>query len=296
MTQRTGRVGPITVFDMSSGADSWIRCAGDQASYQTIMPIRGQIEIVDENSSITTASPGTGAVCGPQGLLMVPRWQAGVRMLALRIEHHVVEDTLSDVIGHQVTSPIAVAPFMQTMEGPGRGLVQMLLMLSHELSQSHSALNQPLVAGPLVESVIRTFLLAAGHAHREVLAGQSDYLAPKTVRTAVQTIEARPDFPLTVSLLAAESHVSERALQLAFRRHLRMSPMTYLRHVRLRRAHEQLLASDPSVDTVAAIAKRWGFTNAGRFAAAHVARYGESPASALRRSTAPLATLQGGPR
>jgi AraC-like DNA-binding protein len=294
MTRRTGHLGPITVFDMPSGTDTWIRCTGDRAFYQTIIPIKGQIEILDENSSITKAGPGTGAVCGPQGHLMVPRWQAGVRMLALRIEHHVVEDTLSNVIGHQVTSPIAFAPIMQTMEGPGRGLVQMLLMLSHELCQSHSALNQPLVAGPLVESVIRTFLLAAGHPHREVLAGQSDYLAPKTVRTAVATIEARPDLPLTVSLLAAESHLSERTLQLAFRRHMRMSPMTYLRHVRLRRAHEQLLASDPSVDTVAAIAKRWGFTNAGRFAAAHAARYGESPGSVIRRSTAPLAKPQGG--
>jgi hypothetical protein len=47
--------------------------------------------------------------------------------------------------------------------------VQMLLMLSHELGQTHSALSQPLVAAPLIESVIRTFLLAATHPHREGL-------------------------------------------------------------------------------------------------------------------------------
>jgi transcriptional regulator GlxA family with amidase domain len=69
-------------------------------------------------------------------------------------------------------------------------------------------------------------------------------------------------------------------------RHMGMSPMTYLRQVRLRRAHHELLGSDPSVETVASIAKRWGYTNPGRFAAAHAARYGETPAATLRRAGA----------
>jgi AraC-like DNA-binding protein len=92
-----------------------------------------------------------------------------------------------------------------------------------------------------------------------------------------------------VSLLAAQSHVTERALQQGFRRHIGMSPMAYLRQVRLRRAHQQLLESDATAETVAAVAKRRGFTNPRRFAAAYVTRYGESPASALRRSTPVIA-------
>lgn len=52
---------------------------------------------------------------------------------------------------------------------------------------------------------------------------------------------------------------------------LGMSAMNYLRQVRLRRAHQDLLAADPAVETV-------------RFAAAHAARYGETPAAAIRRS------------
>ena len=63
-----------------------------------------------------------------------------------------------------------------------------------------------------------------------------------------------------------------------------ISPMNYVRQVRLRHAHQELLASDPSVETVASIARRWGYTNPGRFAAAHAARYGETPADTLRRS------------
>jgi transcriptional regulator GlxA family with amidase domain len=60
--------------------------------------------------------------------------------------------------------------------------------------------------------------------------------------------------------------------------------MAYLREVRLRRAHQHLLDSDPSIVTVASVAYRWGFTNLGRFAAAHAARYSEPPVTTLRRT------------
>jgi transcriptional regulator GlxA family with amidase domain len=45
-----------------------------------------------------------------------------------------------------------------------------------------------------------------------------------------------------------------------------------------------LVESDPSVVTVASVAYDWGFTNLGRFAAAHAARYREPPAKTLRRT------------
>jgi transcriptional regulator GlxA family with amidase domain len=88
-----------------------------------------------------------------------------------------------------------------------------------------------------------------------------------------------------VSSLAARTHVSVRSLQLGFRSHLDASPMEYLRQVRLRKAHHTLRESDPSEVTVASVAYRWGFTNLGRFAAAHAERYGETPSVTLHRKT-----------
>jgi transcriptional regulator GlxA family with amidase domain len=58
--------------------------------------------------------------------------------------------------------------------------------------------------------------------------------------------------------------------------------MAYLRDLRLRRAHEDLRAADPSATTVAAIARRWGFAHMGRFAQDYQAAYGQTPSAALR--------------
>jgi transcriptional regulator GlxA family with amidase domain len=99
----------------------------------------------------------------------------------------------------------------------------------------------------------------------------------------VEVIEEEAHLPLTVSSIAARCHVSVRSLQQDFRRYVGTSPMAYLHEVRLRRAHQSLRESDPSTTSVASVAYHWGFTNLGRFAAAHTARYDEPPAATLRR-------------
>ena len=86
----------------------------------------------------------------------------------------------------------------------------------------------------------------------------SDLVSPRAVRTAVEIIEEEAHLPLTASSLAARCHVSVRSLQQGFRRHLGASPMAYVREVRLRRAHQSLLESDPSTTSVASVAHRWG--------------------------------------
>jgi transcriptional regulator GlxA family with amidase domain len=85
------------------------------------------------------------------------------------------------------------------------------------------------------------------------------------------------------------------ALQAGFQLYVGMSPTTYLRQVRLDRAHDQLRQADPDQTTVAAVAHRWGFTHLGRFAGSYRARYGVSPSQTLNAS-AGIRTLPDAPR
>jgi AraC-like DNA-binding protein/DNA-binding CsgD family transcriptional regulator len=107
-------------------------------------------------------------------------------------------------------------------------------------------------------------------------------LLPILVKRVVEAIEARPDSPFTISTLAQVAHVSARTLQEAFRRHMGISPMSYLQQVRLSRAHDDLRHADVSHFTVARIAHRWGFSHLGRFAAAYRTKYGVNPSHTLR--------------
>jgi transcriptional regulator GlxA family with amidase domain len=154
-------------------------------------------------------------------------------------------------------------------------------MVHRQLECPDSLMRHPLVWDPLVESLIHGLLLVADHPHRQALAAPAQP-GPAAVRDAMDLIEAGPHLPLTTSALAKQCHVSVRTLHEGFRRHLGMSPMAYLRVVRLRRAHRDLRSANLSHSSVASIAHRWGFTHLGRFAAAHQTMFGETPREALR--------------
>jgi AraC-like DNA-binding protein len=104
---------------------------------------------------------------------------------------------------------------------------------------------------------------------------------PATLRRATTFIDEHAQEDITIADIAAAASVTTRAVQLAFRRHLDTTPMAYLRRVRLGHAHLELLAADPARLTVTAIAYRWGFPSASRFAAQYRAAYGTPPSRAL---------------
>lgn len=152
-----------------------------------------------------------------------------------------------------------------------------------------------MVGLPFVDSLVHGLLLIADHPHRHAVASRSPVVSSRAIRAAIELIDAEAHLPLTASSIAARCHVSVRSLQQDFRRYVGTSPMAYLREVRLRRAHQCLLESDPSTTSVAPVAYNWGFTNLGRFAAAHAARYNELPAVTLRRrSSRRVQSIAGG--
>jgi AraC-like DNA-binding protein len=254
-------------------------------AYRVNVLLSGRTDSTHQGSSLR-AGPGTVAVYQPEGHT-ASRWAVGSRILGVKIDRWTVDDALSEALGRQVRSQVDFGPVMPTTAA-ARGWISMLMLLYRQLSGSDNLLNQPLVGLPFVDSLVRGFLFAADHPQRDALATQAGaQAAPRTVRAAIDIIEDEAHLPLTVSELAARSHVSVRSLQQGFRRHLGVSPMTYLREVRLRKAHQTLLESDPSAVTVTSVAQRWGFTNPGRFAAAHANRYAEAPSETLHRRAFP---------
>jgi AraC-like DNA-binding protein len=112
------------------------------------------------------------------------------------------------------------------------------------------------------------------------------WVPPAAVRRAVAFIDANPEQPITLDDIAAAAGVSGRALQYAFRRHYGTAPTGYLRRVRLERAHAELRdAIRGDGVTVAAVARRWGWSNPAHFAAAYQRQHGQLPALTLRAAS-----------
>jgi AraC-like DNA-binding protein len=275
-------MGSVSLSEWVVGADVSLQSAAGCGAYRVFLVRSGSAEWVHRGVSVGGVA-GTATVYAPDGLAAL-RWDVDTEILLFKIDRHAVDDALSDALGRQLTSQPDFAPLMSTDTVPARSWTNMLGLFAEQFFHPGGLLNQPLVGMPFVDSLVRGFLLAAEHSHRNALMGREHSVTSHAVRTAVDVIEAEAHLPLTLSSIAARSQVSVRSLQQGFKRHLGMSPMSYLREVRLRRAHQTLLESDPSTVTVASIAYDWGFTNLGRFAAAHAARYREPPAKTLRRT------------
>jgi AraC-like DNA-binding protein len=281
LAHRMRRLGPITVLDVDFHNDVWVNGGEIRPHYHVTLPLATSPLATDSNSSFVVAR-GSGAVYRPEGNAGVPSYIG--RLLAVMIDRYAVEDALADAIGRSVTSQIDVQPIMRTTTQVVRNWITMVSMFTEQLFRPRSIVHQPMVGMPFAESVVRGLLLATDHSYRGVLKGESTDPPPRAIRVAIDIIESEAHLPLTISTLASRSCVSVRSLQQGFQRHLGVSPMAYLRNVRLRRAHETLLESDPATATVSSVAYRWGFTNLGRFAAAHTIRYREPPAKTLLRS------------
>ena len=99
------------------------------------------------------------------------------------------------------------------------------------------------------------------------------------VQRCVALVNASQDSAPTVTQLCQEMGVSRRTLQNAFLRVLDMSPLAYVKAVRLKQAREALKRSRSVTEAATAC----GFWHFGHFAHDYLTLFGERPSDTLRR-------------
>jgi AraC-like DNA-binding protein len=98
-----------------------------------------------------------------------------------------------------------------------------------------------------------------------------------------EVLAAHIERPSSVPELCALLQVPERTLRICCTEILGLSPGRYLRLRRLNRARAELRRADPSVTNVGEIARRFQFTELGRFAVTYRSVFGETPSATLHR-------------
>jgi len=141
--------------------------------------------------------------------------------------------------------------------------------------------NVPAARQQIEQMLLTTLLLGHENNHSEALLRPQSAAAPFYVKRAEAFIEAHFTEPLSTADIAAHAGVSARSLQNGFQRYRGTTPMNFLRHVRLHRVHEALLAADPSVAMVTEVALSCGFGHMGEFGALYKRTFGVTPRETL---------------
>jgi AraC-like DNA-binding protein len=225
--------------------------------------------------------PGMGVVFSAGQPHVLRPLSDRVETIGIKLDRDLVEGELSRMLGRPVERPIRFALGFDLVEPGGAAWNNLLGTLLTELDRPFGLLDQPRLRLHYVRTLVSGLLTAQAHDYSDELWTPGPRLRPRTVRAAIEYIESHLDTPVTLTDIAAASGCSARSLQESFRQHVGLSPMGYLRDLRLQRVNAELRAG---TDGVTAVAYRWGFTHLGRFSSAYRRRFGELPSTTATRA------------
>lgn len=145
-------------------------------------------------------------------------------------------------------------------------------------------LNSPLLSYARIQDGIRDTIMQ----HLVDLADSDDHylitpLARKhMVDKARDYVLAHLESPPTILELCNIVGASRRKLQYCFQETFGLSPITYLRIMRLNAAHRDLLNNEQNL-SIQDIAAKWGFLHFGRFSSEYRNLFGELPSDTLKK-------------
>ena len=243
------------------------------------IPISGAGLVKWNMETVPVSAAGGGIVGGPSS-------EAGFHYsndfshLVVTLSPTAIARKLSAIIGRPTAPPLEL--YGSPSAGPDRlaSMRRLIFFFAEELDRVEGRLP-PIALAEIEQAIIVSFLATQSHNYSHWLHGDSSTIAPWQVRRAAEYIEQNWNQPVTIETLSDIAQTSARSLFYLFKRTYGVSPMVFVRRIRLQRAREML--SNPSADTtVTAVGYSCGFSNLGNFARAYSDAFGELPSGTLR--------------
>ncbi|MFK7994555.1 MAG: AraC family transcriptional regulator [Granulosicoccus sp.] len=241
------------------------------------IPLSGQSHVQHRGESVD-ANVDTATVLNPDRPTKM-RWSDNCRMLLLQIDKTYMDEVALDITGTPLPGPVRFRTSVNLTSHNGSMLKRRIMScvngIEHgQLFQGNNANgSQDLqVEFELTHSLL--MLQESNVSH--IIEKPNLDATTHSLQMAVDYIHAHFHESITMKNIASNANVCVRALQKGFRVRYGLTPMRYLKNVRLDHARYQLMtrSNTPSVTTVAHNA---GFTHLGRFAQEYKERFGLSP-------------------
>ncbi|KPC53768.1 helix-turn-helix domain-containing protein [Amantichitinum ursilacus] len=157
------------------------------------------------------------------------------------------------------------------------------LQTCRQTIQALLAMDEPAAAlAAQADHVISALLALLDTSAPETEACASLARRRRIVRDAHEYVLSHQDVTVTVPMLCEQLYVSRRTLQYCFGDVLGISPMAYLRYLRLNEVRRQLTHAAGAEVRVGDVAAAWGFKNFSQFSCDYKKLFGASPSSALK--------------
>lgn len=265
------RSGPITVGYLAYGAEARLAVPPMRDAFHVNLTLTGTTHVRQGGGTARTSAHRSGVMLSPTETSTLT-WSADAAQFALKLERAAVERQLAALLGDRPARPLRFDLAVDLTRPAGAALLTAVRFLAAQLELQDAP--QDLVLRHLESYILTQVLLGVPNNYSDRLGAGGGGARPSVLDDVADHIEAHPDRPLELAELAALAGVPAAAFRAAFRARFGCTPAEYVREVRLARAHAQLRGGLPPGTGLADVARRWGFTDVGRFTAAYSARYG----------------------
>jgi len=255
--------------------------ADDRMAFVTTQGGASQLTIGRETF---TFSPHRAVIfsSGPERRIVIPK-DAGNHVLIM--SRRKIAECCAKLLGHDIPGFVDFDVDADLETAAGQSFQRLLAYAEAEMSDPHALIRLvPAAWRQFEQSLLTGFLLSQRHAYSEALLKPQSPAVPFYVKRAEAFIEAHFSEPLSLADIAAAAGIGARSLQNGFQSFRSMTPMAFLRMVRLRHVRQALLQADPALTTVTSVALACGFGHMGEFTTLYSRTYGESPGQTLARS------------
>lgn len=251
----------------------------DNSYFVQGFPVSGRGQAYWNHNTVSVGEEAGGIVGGPRSEALFS-YESGFSHLIVKISPAALTRKLSVMIGRPVDPPLRLYSGPDNNPAYLAGQTRLVRFLAEEVNRTDGALPPAAIAS-IEDAFVMTYLIASNHNYSHLLNGDAPTVAPWQVRSAIDYIEQNWDKPITVATLCRITGTSSRSLFHLFKRTYGVSPMVFVRKIRLRRAKTML--SDPAMErSVTAIGVQCGFSNLGYFARCYFEAFGEKPSDTLK--------------
>jgi AraC-like DNA-binding protein len=262
------------------GSAILMRASPARDDYWVQLPLSGHLEAT-VGRDLIDCNPDCAWIASPtRHDYYVYRSDAGSARLHLCLNKSAISHQLEALLDEPLSAPLEFAPAMDLTTGYGNSLARIIRAVVTDLDRTGSIYLAPDTMVALEQFVFTALLMSHPHNYFTALRRREKPIAPRDVKRAIDYMQSHLDAPIRLADIVRASGVAGRTLFKHFNDCRGLSPMRYLRNIRLDKVREMLGGARPE-ESVTEIAMLWGFTHMGRFSIEYRRRFGESPSETL---------------
>ncbi len=246
--------------------------------YLVQIPLAGAARICHRGEEVD-AGPARATVLSPDRPSIM-EWSADCLKLMVQVDAGFLHRVAEEMTGAPLPGPVRFDPSIDLTRDEGRHLKTKAVAAARAIDAGAlNAAAQGLTEMWTERDIARALLSLQPSNISHLLEQGRDRTLSAQVRRAIAFIHCAHAQQIRLEDIAAASEMHPRTLQIRFRDAVGVTPMTYLRNVRLDAARYQLSARARR-ESVTDVAFGCGFTHLGRFSKDYQERFGHLPSEA----------------